>query len=99
MHPYKLHCSVCMNFIVTALVQCLIIIVQTIIYMKSQFHDTFITLVKKKVYDVYFIPTNILLHRYNLYNHIWLNEAINLYSVSSTDNTQTVHKVHVMHIC
>ena len=53
---------------------------------------------KEKVYDVYIIPTNILLHRYNLYNHIWLNQAINLYSVS-TDNTQIVHKVHVMHIC
>ena len=98
MHPYKLHCSVCINFIVTGLVQCLIIIVQTIIYMKSQFYDTFNTLVKKKVYDVYFITTNILLHRYNLYNHIWLNQAINFYSVS-TDNTQIVHKVQVMHIC
>ena len=98
MHPYKLHCSVCINFIVTALVQCLIIIVQTIIYMKSQLYGTFITLVKKKVYDAYFIKRNILLHRYNLYNHIWLNQAINLYSVS-TDNTQIVHKVHVMHIC
>ena len=88
MHPYKLHCSVCINLIVTGLLQCLIIIVQTIIYMKNQFHDTFITLVTK-VYDVYFITTNILLYIYNLYNHIWLNEAINLYSVS-TDNTQTV---------
>ena len=48
----------------------LIIIVLIIIYMTSQFHSTFITLVIKTVHDVYFIILNNLLYTYNLYNYI-----------------------------
>ena len=42
--------SVCMNIVVTALVQHLIIIVLTIIHMNYKFHSTFIALVMKTVH-------------------------------------------------